>query len=307
MDRGQNAGSNFKGGFDTLICEEDLEEHPPYPQSTWQQVPFFSMTPERRCRLAAGFLALLAAVLLIVDIGLGVHYNKLTDTRLTVYDAELIGKELEELQDTFKAVVKNTTEARKQRDEMRTQKEVNWEFEHLTKMSTDYQQQIVKVTKDIATLRSQIPLIHGGCKHCSPGWFLMNSICYYFSFSSSDGLKSWQKAREFCQTHGGDLAIIDSKDKENAMVNQLITHEDLSKPLMGFWFGLRDTDEETTWKWIDGKHLAEAYWNDGEPNNVGEEDCAALYARENFFKAWNDAKCAVPMKWICEKAPTLTE
>lgn len=31
------------------------------------------MTPERRCRLAAGFLALLAAVLLIVDIGLGVH------------------------------------------------------------------------------------------------------------------------------------------------------------------------------------------------------------------------------------------
>lgn len=53
-------------------------------------------------------------------------------------------------------------------------------------------------------------------------------------------------------------------------------------------------------------HLSR-YWNDGEPNDLGDEDCAALYAIENFFKAWNDAKCAFPMKWICEKAPTLTE
>ena len=53
-----------------------------------------------------------------------------------------------------------------------------------------------------------------GCKHCPPGWLLMNSVCYYFSFSNKAGLKSWQKAREFCQMHGGDLLVIDSKDKE---------------------------------------------------------------------------------------------
>lgn len=42
----------------------------------------------------------------------------------------------------------------------------------------------------------------------------MNSVCYYFSFPDNVGLKTWQKARDFCQTYGGDLVVIDSQDKE---------------------------------------------------------------------------------------------
>lgn len=42
----------------------------------------------------------------------------------------------------------------------------------------------------------------------------MNSVCYYFPFSNAAGLKSWQKAREFCRIYGGDLLVIDTKDKE---------------------------------------------------------------------------------------------
>ena len=52
-----------------------------------------------------------------------------------------------------------------------------------------------------------------GCKHCPAGWILRNSICYYFAFPE-DGLKSWQNARDYCKVYGGDLAIIDSIDKE---------------------------------------------------------------------------------------------
>lgn len=140
----------------------------------------------------------------------------------------------------------------KKRDsETSRQKQTNWEWEHQTKRSTDYKKALAKMKEDIASLRYQLPMTSencftviahhkkvekqnvflefdmfscysllfclstgDGCIQCPPGWILRNSMCYYFPFSNIDGMKSWPKAREFCQTHGGDLAIIDSKDKE---------------------------------------------------------------------------------------------
>lgn len=294
-------GREPPGGFKTLICEEDLhnEEHPLHHQSNWHDASMFT---GRWYRLAAVSLALLAAVLLILDIGLGVHYNKLTDTHLTLDDTERISKELGDLQDTYKAAVETMKDARKQLDsEMSRQTQTNWEFEHQTKRSSDYKSQIETITKEIETMRSHLPMISNGCKHCPAGWILMNSVCYYFPLKS-DQVKNWKESRDFCQLHGGDLIIINSQDKENFTVNFLINHK--STPPMGFWIGLRDLHEEGTWKWWDGTFLYEGYWHDGEPNNLHEEDCAAVYPIENFFKAWNDAGCGSRMKWICEKAPT---
>lgn len=45
------------------------------------------------------------------------------------------------------------------------------------------------------------------------------------------------------------------------------------------------------------------YWNDGEPNNQYNEDCAAVYPKTNPFKSWNDAPCNYNLKWICEMQP----
>ncbi|XP_045919476.1 CD209 antigen-like protein E [Micropterus dolomieu] len=307
MERRVISGGNCDSGFNTLICQEDMttEEHPytNFNQDR-QQVSTPSMTSWRPTRLAAVSLALLAAVLLIVDISLGVHYNNLKDTHLKLDDTERISNEMIKLQDNYKAAIKNMTGYKKQLDsEMSRQKPTNWELEHQTKRSQDYQVQIVKMTEDIASLRSHIPMINDGCRHCPPGWILMNSLCYYFSFSDYTGLKTWQKARDFCQMHGGDLAVIDTKDKENSTVNHLRHNEDPSKH-MGFWIGLRDVHEEGTWRWLDGTRLVEGYWKDGEPNDVNSEDCATVYPKENFFKAWNDNSCEVKHKWICEKAPT---
>lgn len=53
-----------------------------------------------------------------------------------------------------------------------------------------------------------------GCRPCPKGWLWMNSMCYFFSFPDFYGTKTWPKAREFCQAYGGDLAIIDTKEKE---------------------------------------------------------------------------------------------
>uniref|UniRef100_A0A3P8RNU6 C-type lectin domain-containing protein n=1 Tax=Amphiprion percula TaxID=161767 RepID=A0A3P8RNU6_AMPPE len=308
MEKTETPDCKFDSGFNALICQEDLEEHPYHQFGQGRQnVPMFNMNPGRRCRLTVVILAFLAAVLLIVDIGLGVHYNKLTDAHLTLDDTERIGKEVTTLHDTYKAAVEAIKGAKKQLDsEMGRQKQTNWEFEHQTKRSNDYEVQINKITKEIAVMRTHLPMIYDGCRHCPPGWVLMNSVCYYFPFSDSTGLKTWQNSREFCQMHGGDLAVIDTKDKQNTTVNYLMSHHDLSQQHVGYWIGLRDLQEEGTWKWLDGTELVEGYWRDGEPNDVGNEDCAKVVVVENFFKSWNDLSCGASQKWICEKAPTST-
>ncbi|XP_028995989.1 CD209 antigen-like protein E [Betta splendens] len=302
------SGSNFDGGLNKLICEDDLqnEENPPDADSNPSKREVFmpTLTAER---LLVVSLAALAAVLLIIDISLGAHYKKLTARRLPAEDIEHIKEEMLKVQNSSKAAIDTVAAAQSQiNTELSRQKETNWEFEHQNKRETEYKAQIEKLTKVITSMRTHLPMLRDGCKHCPVGWILLNSVCYYFSFLDMDGLKTWQKAREFCQMYGGDLAIIDSKDKENATVRHLINNQHVSKTSLasGFWIGLRDLEEEGTWKWLDGKDLVEGYWNDGEPNDLGGEDCGMIYANENFFKAWNDARCSSSMKWICEKAPT---
>lgn len=292
-----------------LICEEDLDNlNRPYTFSAQgtKRVFTYIMTPWRHCRPAVMSLVLLAAVLLIVDISLGLHYNKLKGARLPLDDKESVSNELTKLQDTYKAAVETMKVHKKELEsEKSRQTQTNWEFEHQMRRSTNYENQLVKLTKDVAALRQNFPLIKEGCRRCPPGWILMNSMCYYFPFSDINGYKTWKNAREYCQLYGGDLAVIDSKDKENSTVNYLINNlkEDSN---MGFWIGLKDSNEEGTWRWTNGTILVEGYWDDGEPNNNnnGAEDCAALYRKENFFMAWKDAQCETAIKWICEKAPT---
>ncbi|KAM9708187.1 uncharacterized protein ACNS7B_000608 isoform 2-T2 [Menidia menidia] len=308
MQRTEPQGNNFDGGFNTLICQEDLQDEEYSTNNGRHQpsVPVFSLTLGRRSRLVTLILTLLAALLLIVDISLGVHYNNLKDTHLTAEDTERIGRELARLQEDYKTAVETMKGAQKQTDSERNSlTETNWEFEHQTKRSQDNKDQIDKMTMDIAKLRSQLQMISHGCKFCPPGWFFIDSFCYYFSFSNKFGLRSWQKAQEFCQLQGGNLLVIDSKEKQKMTVTQLMTHQDPSKWDDGFWFGLRDSEEEETWKWLDGKLLVEGYWQDGEPNDAERnEDCATVFAQKNFFKSWNDKACESGNQWICEKAPT---
>lgn len=86
--------------------------------------------------------------------------NKLTDTHLTLEDTERIGKELHELQGTYKTAIEAMKGAHRQLDsEKSRQQQTNWELEHQKKRSQDYVVQIDTVTKDIAKLRTHLPKI----------------------------------------------------------------------------------------------------------------------------------------------------
>ncbi|XP_035467308.1 C-type lectin domain family 4 member M [Scophthalmus maximus] len=307
MEGRGNSGS-FGGTFNKLICEEDAgaDEQPPYSNQEKQQVSMSMVRPESRLnhyRLLAGSLAVLAVILLALDIGLGVYYSQLTDGYRTITD---INGEVVKLQASYNSAIQSRDEVKKQLDrETSEQQRTKWELDHQKRRSKDYEKQIDKIQLEFATLKSHLPMIKEGCKHCLPGWTLMNSVCYYFAFSEDLSRRSWNEARHFCKRRGGDLAVIDSTEK-NLAINELINNyrepmREISQS--GFWIGLRDAEEEGIWKWLNGERLTEGYWNDGEPNNYDNEDCAATYPRSNPFKAWNDAPCNYNLKWVCEMEP----
>ena len=52
--------------------------------------------------------------------------------------------------------------------------------------------------------------------------------------------------------------------------------------------------------WSDGSPVSFVNWNDGEPNNYGDnEDCAQIIV--GLGGAWNDVHCGVEVKAVCEK------
>jgi len=59
------------------------------------------------------------------------------------------------------------------------------------------------------------------------------------------------------------------------------------------WLGAQDTATEGTWKWIGGPEAGTfqfANWREGEPNDVGNEDCGVIVQTDG---GWNDANCDV--------------
>lgn len=248
-------------------------------------------------------LSVLAAILLIVDIGLGIYYSNLTDGQRIVND---INTEVAKLQQAYKTAITTKFELKKElANQASLQRLTEWEFDHQKSQSEDYQRQINKIQSYITVLKSFMPLLKEGCRQCSPGWSYMNSMCYYIPFSDDIPRRSWDEGRENCRNLGADIVTINSKEKQLAISNLISNTRDPSRHYVqsGFWIAARDVDEEGVWRWLDGTRLTKGYWASGEPNNQGNEDCAAVYPQDNPFKNWNDAPCNHHLKWICEKAP----
>ncbi|KAK3507558.1 hypothetical protein QTP70_028455 [Hemibagrus guttatus] len=124
--------------------------------------------------------------------------------------------------------------------------------------------------------------------HTKLGWQYLNSRFYYISAEK----KTWSESRQDCRNRGADLAIINSREKQDFILNQLRNTV--------AWIGLSDRDREGVWKWVDGTPLTAKFWCGGEPNNSGEEDCVETGFSDR--KCWNDGNCNNKEAWICEKS-----
>ncbi|XP_040146474.2 CD209 antigen-like protein C isoform X3 [Ictidomys tridecemlineatus] len=140
-----------------------------------------------------------------------------------------------------------------------------------------------KVCQELTQLKARVDRL---CRPCPWDWTFFQGHCYFFSKSQ----RNWHDSVTACQEVGAQLVVINSAEEQNFLLQ-------ISKNKGSTWMGLSDLNEEATWHWVDGSPLSPSltYWNEGEPNNVGEEDCAEI-----TDSGWNDAKCDAEKFWVCK-------
>uniref|UniRef100_A0A8C6SX67 C-type lectin domain-containing protein n=1 Tax=Neogobius melanostomus TaxID=47308 RepID=A0A8C6SX67_9GOBI len=133
---------------------------------------------------------------------------------------------------------------------------------------------------------------------CDAGWELNGTKCYNFSSNRLN----WTESRDMCQSLGGHLVKIESREEQKFVFNQLIKDD-------RFWIGLTDSETEGQWKWTDGSALDQSltFWNQ-EPDNYDVinpegEDCVVIVLEDksSVFKSWGDVPCNDKYRFICEK------
>jgi hypothetical protein len=121
--------------------------------------------------------------------------------------------------------------------------------------------------------------------------------CYLFCRDSKD----WEDARDFCFADGGHLLTVNDADEE-AWADATVDVLDVMHGIVGsyWWIGFNDRAVEGVWEWVDGTPVSYTDWYAGEPNNVGNEDCAQIDQFDPFL-GWNDQSCAAINRYICER------
>ena len=118
---------------------------------------------------------------------------------------------------------------------------------------------------------------------------------------------TWFTAKNHCETKGGKLVEIDSKDENMALVGEInrggynviynntyINRRGYVERKMNFWIGLSDVKSEGNWR-LASNNLNPSYlnWHKGEPSNETDQDCARLRIVPYlpFKNTWSDINC----------------
>ncbi|XP_029915550.1 uncharacterized protein LOC115364979 [Myripristis murdjan] len=65
---------------------------------------------------------------------------------------------------------------------------------------------------------------------------------------------SWHQAREFCQRHYVDLAVLSTEEQYFSLLNATAAEK------VSFWLGLQRQSTYSIWKWVDGQELSYDHW-----------------------------------------------
>jgi Lectin C-type domain len=120
-------------------------------------------------------------------------------------------------------------------------------------------------------------------------------------FASSDGARcyltssqnaAWQDALESCESWGGSLVNIESREEDTFLGQRVQT---------SFWIAASDRVQEGRMLSSGGDPLAFFNWTAGQPDDFqGREDCVV---KTTPAGTWNDRPCGNVIAYVCERSP----
>ncbi|XP_037771057.2 C-type lectin domain family 2 member D isoform X2 [Chelonia mydas] len=119
---------------------------------------------------------------------------------------------------------------------------------------------------------------------CPERWVGYRGKCYYFSKEK----KNWDSSQHFCSWFSASLAVIDTQQEKDFMMNYAGPVE--------HWIGLR-RESSQPWKWVNG-----TIFNQQLFEVRAEGDCA--YLSDVFVSS---SRCYSLRNWICSKPNAYTK
>ncbi|MEM9916926.1 MAG: lectin-like protein [Bacteroidota bacterium] len=124
----------------------------------------------------------------------------------------------------------------------------------------------------------------GGCSGPAPyisGFIYMgehNGSRYYCSNFRS----SWSYAKQYCQSKGGHLAVVNDAQENGWIASQLQTSS--------AYIGLTDELQEGNWRWVNGEPVTYTNWIPGQPSNSNNQQhyVEMFGANSYYYGKWND-------------------
>ena len=101
----------------------------------------------------------------------------------------------------------------------------------------------------------------------------------------------WGDAREFCQSYGGDLVLINDAS-EDSYIKANLPSADRN------WIGFTDQDNEGKFYWVRSIKSSFTNWGTFQPSGGVAEDCVNY--DDDFLTKWDDVRCTSDSAFICE-------
>ncbi|XP_033624558.1 macrophage mannose receptor 1-like [Asterias rubens] len=127
------------------------------------------------------------------------------------------------------------------------------------------------------------------------GWVSAGGKCHRYQNWDS----TWDDARRYCQTLGGDLISIQTDEEQNVARLQVQAN------FQSIWIGASDkiSNVAGSYTWPDGSALSMTNWAPGQPDNqffsLGG-NCAGILDMSTNGE-WSTSPCTSQRKFICEK------
>ncbi|XP_073670191.1 early activation antigen CD69-like [Paramisgurnus dabryanus] len=109
---------------------------------------------------------------------------------------------------------------------------------------------------------------------------------FYFNIDTT-----WREAQSHCRSSYVDLSSLDSQDEITAINNA----SGLIGSYPDSWIGLKKISTHN-WQWSDGSHRSFVNWENGQPDESGNDICTVVQDGELF-----DRHCTDSYSYFCYK------